>query len=169
MLRPLLKSTLLHGQGHIAVFSLTSSLRTFRSNVDVQDGKTFLLSHRSPDCHTWLLEGAEEALGFCSTGPSRDGDHDAGLAGEVYAIYLRPEAWGRGAGRAIFNHSVEDFRQRGFTRVTLWVVIANERARRFYEAAGFRADGLTKTGEFEDGGRKFTLEEMQMIRSLTSG
>jgi len=33
---------------------------------------------------------------------------------------------------------------RGYFIVTLWVLVANNQARRFYEAMGFQTDGATK-------------------------
>src|ERR1700678_2147947 len=37
-----------------------------------------------------------ELLGFARFGPTRDDDSDAELVGEIRAIYLVPEAWGKG-------------------------------------------------------------------------
>ncbi|HWO71605.1 MAG TPA: GNAT family N-acetyltransferase [Actinomycetota bacterium] len=88
----------------------------------------------------WVAERDGRVVGFCVTGPSEDADADRGTA-EVYAIYLRPEVVGTGVGRRLFEHAVEDLRRRGFRRATLWVLEANERARRFYERAGWRPDG----------------------------
>jgi GNAT superfamily N-acetyltransferase len=87
----------------------------------------------------WSIFVAGEAgklLGFASTGPARD---DA-TVGELYAIYVHPDAWSRGVGRALLERAeqrlAEDYRE-----ATLWVLEDNPRARRFYEAAGWRADG----------------------------
>ena len=38
-------------------------------------------------------------------------------------------------------------RERGATSLTLWVLEANQAARRFYERRGFVADGTRKTDE----------------------
>jgi GNAT superfamily N-acetyltransferase len=88
----------------------------------------------------WVAERDGRVVGFCVTGPSEDADADRGTA-EVYAIYLRPEVVGTGVGRRLFAHAVDDLRRRGFRAATLWVLEANERARRFYERAGWRPDG----------------------------
>jgi GNAT superfamily N-acetyltransferase len=77
-------------------------------------------------------------------------DDDAaplGGAAEVLALYLDPEAVSKGVGGALLSHAVADFRQRGFRRATLWVLESNERARRFYEAAGWTPDGARKSEE----------------------
>ena len=70
-------------------------------------------------------------------------------AGEVYAIYLSPEARGVGHGRTLFGHVVSDLQARGFDPVVVWVFEANTVARRFYEAAQFRADGTRSTIDFD--------------------
>jgi ribosomal protein S18 acetylase RimI-like enzyme len=99
-----------------------------------------------------VVEEAVEGLvltGFCATGPPRDvdlaGDAAAGEIGEIYAINLDPAAWGRGHGRALFEHAVADLGRRGCVAVVLWVVADNARARRFYEAAGMQPDGREQT------------------------
>jgi GNAT superfamily N-acetyltransferase len=91
----------------------------------------------------WLVEREGALLGFAATGPSRDGDAPDGT-GEVYAIYLDPAVIGTGVGRVLFAHVTGALRGLGFTHSTLWVLESNARARRFYEAAGWRADGTRK-------------------------
>lgn len=88
----------------------------------------------------WVAGSGASVVGFCVTGPSEDADADRRTA-EVYAIYLLPEVVGTGVGRRLFEHALEDLRRRGFRTATLWVLERNERARRFYERAGWRTDG----------------------------
>ena len=38
---------------------------------------------------------------------------------------------------------LDDLRERRFTVATLWVLETNDRARRFYDAAGWTTDGAT--------------------------
>ena len=97
---------------------------------------------------TWVAQDGAEVTGFAVTGPSQDADATE-RTGEVYAIYLQPDRVGTGLGRALFEHAVGDLRERGFEAVTLWVLETNERARRFYEAAGWTHDG-TVTSERVD-------------------
>jgi GNAT superfamily N-acetyltransferase len=97
---------------------------------------------------TWVVDEGSGPVGFAVTGPSEDAD--AGEhTGELYAIYLEPERLGTGTGRRLFEHAIEDLRSRGFDTVTLWVLETNERARRFYETAGWAHDG-TVTSEHVD-------------------
>lgn len=97
---------------------------------------------------TWVADEDGTVAGFAVTGPSEDADAEPST-GEVYAIYLEPGRVGTGLGRTLFEHALADLRERGFSAVTLWVLESNERARRFYEVAGWRADG-TKTNERVD-------------------
>jgi GNAT superfamily N-acetyltransferase len=111
---------------------------------------------------TWLVED-ERILGFASTGLSRDKDA-LPAAAELFALYLHPDAWSRGAGRQLFEHVASDLRSKGFREVTLWVLARNERARRFYERCGMRLDGATKTEAF---GATVLVEQRYFLR-LTS-
>lgn len=97
---------------------------------------------------TWLAEDGGRVVGFAVTGPSEDADAERTTA-EVYAIYLEPARVGTGLGRDLFAHVVDDLRERGFVSATLWVLETNERARRFYETAGWKPDG-TITSERVD-------------------
>jgi len=95
-----------------------------------------------PEFRVWVSQDDEDIVGFAVTGPSQDADADP-KTGEVYAIYLDPSRVGTGAGRALFEHAVADLRARGYSTATLWVLESNERARRFYEAAGWATDGAS--------------------------
>jgi GNAT superfamily N-acetyltransferase len=99
---------------------------------------------------TWLAETEEGVVGFAASGPGRDESAPAiPGSGEVHAIYLAPEARGLGHGRVLFAHTVADLRARSFEPIVVWVFEANPVARRFYEAAGFRADGARSTIDFD--------------------
>lgn len=84
------------------------------------------------------LEGT--VVGFAGVGASREED---GI-GELYAIYVDPRCWGTGAGRALIERAEESLRASGFSEAMLWVLEGNERAERFYRAAGWPHDGGRK-------------------------
>lgn len=65
----------------------------------------------------------------------------AGEAGEVYALYVDPAWWSAGVGRALMSAALAALAAAGYQRAVLWVLAGNGRARRFYEIAGFSADG----------------------------
>lgn len=86
-----------------------------------------------------LVVTAPEVIGFASFGPSST-DHDHG---HLYAFYLVPQWWGRGAGRVLHNE-VAAWLDVHHPRSTLWVLRGNDRATRFYRAAGWHPDGTTQ-------------------------
>ncbi len=70
--------------------------------------------------------------------------------------------WGQGHGRELMTAALDGLTMVGYGEATLWVLDSNKRARRFYEAAGSRADGSVK--EYE--GLGFTLPEVRYRRLL---
>jgi ribosomal protein S18 acetylase RimI-like enzyme len=92
--------------------------------------------------------GAEKdgrIVGFIVVGPA-DGDATTPL-GEVYALNVDPDHWGCGIGQALLDAGVAYLREAGFSAAVLWVLPGNSRARRFYEAAGWRHDGASRRQE----------------------
>ena len=102
-----------------------------------------------------------EVCGFASVGAARE-DDDA--LGELYAIYVDPDRWGSGLGRALIAAAEERLRAAGFTETMLWVLEDNPRARRFYEAAGWIHDGGTKRDTHLD----TEVTEVRYRKQLTS-
>jgi GNAT superfamily N-acetyltransferase len=94
----------------------------------------------------WVAEMGGRVVGFADTGPSRDA-YAAPDTAELSTLYLDPKVVGTGVGRALLHDAMEDLRQRGYRAAVLWVLESNVRARRFYEVAGWRSDGTTKTEE----------------------
>ena len=80
----------------------------------------------------FVAERSGAGVGFVSAGPCR---HEDG-AGEVYAIYVRPAAWGTGSGWALMDAAVAWLAER-WREAILWVAEENPRARRFYERYGW--------------------------------
>jgi GNAT superfamily N-acetyltransferase len=87
--------------------------------------------------HTWVV--GEPVRGFVSVGPSRDDDAADDIR-ELYALYVHPADWGTGLGSRLMTVAAEVLGN----GATLWVLDANERARRFYERHGWRPDGGRK-------------------------
>ena len=103
--------------------------------------------------------------GLASFGPSRDKDTDPQVTGEVFAIYVDPDAWGTGTGRELMAGAVAGLARLGYTDAILWVLDANHRARRFYALAGWAEDGMVKT----DGSRGFDITEVRYRKVLYHG
>jgi GNAT superfamily N-acetyltransferase len=93
---------------------------------------------------TLVAEEDGAIVGFTSFGPyriqGRDGEYDPAI-GELYAIYVTPGRWGTGAGRALMTACRDALAADGYPEFRLWVLEANDRARRFYERAGLAPDG----------------------------
>ena len=104
-----------------------------------------------------VLEQDTAIVGFSVFGPSRDSDAGSQM-GEVMAINLAPSCWRRGFGQVLLRETVERLRRGRFTELTLWVVHANDRARKFYEAQGWRQDGAEKHDDSLTG---FPLHEVR--------
>ena len=96
-----------------------------------------------------VAEEEGEIVGFAHVGPS-----DEEPVGEVYRLFVHPDRWGTGIGRALLERALDQLRGVGFSEATLWVHADNPRARRFYEAGGWRLDGVEK--ELEQSGIRVT-------------
>jgi ribosomal protein S18 acetylase RimI-like enzyme len=107
-------------------------------------------------------DGESGVIGFSALGASRDAEASTDTA-EVLAIYVRPEKWQRGIGRALLSASLDQLRTRGFDQVTLWVLDKNKRARSFYESFGFSHDGAVKD---DDQWKSFAVREVRYRLTL---
>jgi len=96
-----------------------------------------------------VAEQAGTVVGWACHGPYREGERRTDDA-ELYALYVDAAHHGSGVGYALFQESVRQLAARGRTRLYLWVLKGNSRARRFYERAGLRPDGVEEP--FETGG-----------------
>jgi GNAT superfamily N-acetyltransferase len=93
---------------------------------------------------TLVAQADGRTLGFASYGASRDEDAEDGCL-ELYAIYLDPEAWGRGVARDLIRTVLGDVPPG--VRMTLWVLGENPRAHHFYRRHGFQPDGVERIEE----------------------
>jgi RimJ/RimL family protein N-acetyltransferase len=89
---------------------------------------------------SWLVERDGHAIGFVNSGPPRDDDVPLPAA-EVYALYVVPEEWRNGGGRALLAAAATHWRAAAASTLVLWVLEDNARARGFYEAMGWAPDG----------------------------
>jgi len=124
-----------------------------------------MLASPQPRTAALVAEAGGVVVGFCSAGGARlpgADDREADSTGEVYAIYVLPDAQGMGAGRALLEAADDAMREQGFTRAILWVLAGNAPAIAFYERMGWQADGATKQEEI--GG--VAIEEIRYRRSL---
>jgi len=111
---------------------------------------------------TFVSEIDSEIVGFSSLIPSRDRDTATKSTAEIAAIYVRPDYWRRGVGKALCKRAVEEARQRQFISLTLWVLKTNLPSIEFYQQMGFVPDGATKTDQLKD----FALHEIRFALNL---
>ncbi|MDR2590631.1 MAG: GNAT family N-acetyltransferase [Oscillospiraceae bacterium] len=83
-------------------------------------------------------------------------------AGEINAIYLLANYWGKGYGKQIMDYAISKLKQANYPEVIVWVLEENYRARSFYEKYGFILDGTHKDIEIGK-----TLVEVRYTLDLT--
>ncbi len=121
--------------------------REFLDDLDVERRASLYRfeSDRSEDPVTWVAVD-DAVVGFVSVSGSRDTDANGG--GEIQALYVAPPRWRCGVGTVLLTTGERVLTELGFVEASLWVLEENERARRFYEAHGWRADAIVKTLTF---------------------
>lgn len=110
----------------------------------------------------WTIVAFEKGLihGFATTAPSRLPD----LAdhGELCALHVDPEQWGRGIGITLVSAARARMFELGFRSAYLWVLAGNVRADRFYQRDGWARDGVSRTGSVWG----VTVDEVRYQRGL---
>jgi ribosomal protein S18 acetylase RimI-like enzyme len=97
-----------------------------------------------------VREQEDRVIGFVACGPSRDEDLGRQV-GEVYVLYVAPDAWRQGHGGTLLREELKILRQSGYREAILWVLHNNEGAKRFYERMGFESDHTTRIITRSDG------------------
>lgn len=88
-----------------------------------------------------IAKDGERVIGFVGYGKSHNGE--LGSAGEIIAIYVLAEYYGRGIGYQLMQAGLAQLQD--YPQVGVWVLKENERAIRFYERCGFRFDRQEET------------------------
>ncbi|QOV34395.1 GNAT family N-acetyltransferase [Streptomyces ferrugineus] len=140
-------------QSHLDTLDVAQDAERRRSYFAQADGSVLDL----------VAEQDGEVMGWACHGPYRDGEVRTADA-ELYAIYVDPGRYGAGIGRALLQESVRRCTAAGHRRMLLWVLRDNARARRFYERAGFRADGAEEPFEVDG----VAVPEVRYARELTA-
>lgn len=90
---------------------------------------------------TWVASDEDGCCGLASAGPVRS--ESAGV-GELFSLYVRPRAIGTGAGRLLLSYVTAQLKMMLYGSAVLWVLEENQRARRFYERAGWALTGAPR-------------------------
>ncbi|MGP8035263.1 MAG: N-acetyltransferase family protein [Steroidobacteraceae bacterium] len=78
-------------------------------------------------------------IGFATVAPARD--PDVTHHGELCALYVDPDQFGRGVGSALLAAACARLLEEGFGHLVLWVLAGNRPAQYFYQRNGWTADG----------------------------
>src|SRR5215469_13184273 len=113
---------------------------------------------RAPATLVALMDAA--ICGFATTSPARDADSQG--KGELAGLYVDPDWWDSGVGRALIVAARERLAQRGFAAATLWVLDSNARAMRFYAKDGWKPDGMRRVEKVRD----VKVQEVRYSRPL---
>lgn len=116
---------------------------SYRGMVDADYLARMTLAQCEEKAFRWrdnllVAKDGERVVGFVGYGAARGEDG----AGEVFALYVLEEYQRRGVGYALMRSALAELD--GCRVVYLWLLKDNEKAFRFYERVGFRADGLEK-------------------------
>ena len=88
---------------------------------------------------------AETVVGYVEGVP----DDDEPDVAHLYRIYVHPDHWGEGVGRALLDRLEGAFRDRGSERLRVSVFAENDVGVRFYESVGFGDRRTTTDEQFE--------------------
>ena len=118
----------------------------------------FATSDPSKPSTTIAVEGGS-VVGFATVAPARGPD---ARGGELCALYVDPDWWGRRLGLALLQQGRSRLREIRFQDAVLWVMVGNTRAERFYSRDGWTHDGMRRTASVWD----ITVEEIRYRRQL---
>jgi GNAT superfamily N-acetyltransferase len=96
-----------------------------------------------PEITSIVAEVDDVVVGICTIRPSTDPEADPITVATMPTLYVHPDAWHRGYGRALCSEASRRASARGFTVLTLWSIEKNRRAHDFYTAFGFVAEPTT--------------------------
>jgi GNAT superfamily N-acetyltransferase len=119
------------------------------------------IEYAEPQVHVAVL--GDKIMGFVGFDRSRDKGTPPTM-GEIWAIYVDESVWGLGAGLALWDAARDGLLEEGCTSVSVWIPIANDRAMRFHELAGFKRE-MSSAKTVAIGNVK--VEEIRLKRSLT--
>ena len=114
-------------------------------------------SQKYPENTLIALDDAK-VVGFVSYGDFRD---SATIAGEIIALYVLKDYYGKGVGQQLMQAAFAAFDS--YPEILLWVLEDNKRAIAFYEKMGFVFDGQEKVIDLGK-----AVKEKRMIYSKNS-
>lgn len=124
---------------------------------DLARWQVWLDPDREQGRHAYTVQTNDRIVGVVLAGP----DPDVPALGHLSRLYVDPDLWGDGIGTALYDAAMADLIGRGFPAATLWVLVDNTRARRWYERLGWARTGAWRP-VYEPAG----IHDVQYIREL---
>lgn len=110
-------------------------------NIESVTGKwAEILSLPIPRGGTLVAIKNETIIAYSRFYPSADSDDDNDKVATIGSIYVHPDYQHQGVGREMIGKVLRAVTSYGYTEVTLHVLAANERARKYYEFWGWQQD-----------------------------
>lgn len=144
--------------------SYRSLLSTVASPLGTLEGRVTFWRDAIEFCEPQVMVALEKdkIVGFVGFDRCRDPKTPATM-GEIWDIHVQASRIGLGAGLALWDAAREGLLEEGCTHVCVWIPLANERALRFHEIAGFKREMSTaKTVDVD----KVKIEEIRLKRPL---
>lgn len=123
------------------------------------DGQRLAAAIAAEEVHVAVAESDGVRMGYGTVGPARDDDLDCG---EIWSLFVEPEARGTGVADQLMGAGLEWLTARGYGTVMVWSFTANGRAAAFYRRHRFRPDGELTTLEVFAG-----LEAERLVAPLS--
>lgn len=109
--------------------------------------------HAPPNVLLVAVDEPSAIVGFVAAHPAE---------GELFLLFVHPEAAGRGIGRRLLDAGHAALRDAGCREAFLYTHEQNERALAVYAAAGYRPDGSVRETDF----RGTQLREPRLVKRL---
>ncbi|MDP1721079.1 MAG: GNAT family N-acetyltransferase [Candidatus Nanopelagicaceae bacterium] len=110
-------------------------------NVEsVTDKWVQILSLAIPKSGTFVAINKKSIIAYSRFYPSVDSDDDPSKVATIGSIYVHPDFQHQGVAHELMVEILKVTKSYGFTELTLHVLTANERARKFYESLSWEQD-----------------------------
>jgi GNAT superfamily N-acetyltransferase len=111
---------------------------------------------------TMVAIAGDVVRGFATTAPARHAESPE--YGELCALYVDPDWWGRGLGVALIVAARNRLAEQGYRYASLWLLAGNDRGDRFYRRDGWLPDGQHRVDQIWG----ITVDEIRYRRVLGS-
>lgn len=99
----------------------------------------------------FVAETPERLLGVVSLGMAHDEDGEVPGVGEIFGLWVHPDARGSGVATKLLKAGAERAREDGLTHVAFWVGTDNGKAVAFASGMGFRPTDSRRPMRLPDG------------------